>query len=112
VTLLRRDDGLHRWAAATVGSMSAAPLQLASGQAVMAIGGFTGSDPSPTLAQFKALVAAHEIHWFIAGGGMGGGPGGGASGAGGAIASWVASHYSAQTVGGQTVYDLTAATTS
>jgi 4-amino-4-deoxy-L-arabinose transferase-like glycosyltransferase len=112
VTLLRKDAGLQSWAAATVGSMSAAPLQLASGEAVMAIGGFTGSDPSPTLAQFKALVSAHRIHWFVAGGGMGGGPGGAGSGSGSSIASWVTSHYSAHTVGGQTVYDLTAATTS
>jgi cellulose synthase/poly-beta-1,6-N-acetylglucosamine synthase-like glycosyltransferase len=32
------------WAAATVGDMSAAQLQLASGKAVMAIGGWSGSD--------------------------------------------------------------------
>ena len=33
----------------------------------MAIGGFNGSDPSPTLAQFKQYVADGEIHYFIAG---------------------------------------------
>ena len=39
----------------------------------MAIGGFNGTDNSPTLAQFKAYVAAGKIHYFIAsGGGMGG----------------------------------------
>ena len=44
----------------------------------MAIGGFNGSDPSPTLAQFQQYVADGDIHWFIAsGGGMGGGFGGG-----------------------------------
>ena len=42
----------------------------------MAIGGFNGSDPSPTLAQFKAYVADGEIHYFIASGGDGGGRGG------------------------------------
>ena len=43
----------------------------------MAIGGFNGSDPSPTLAQFQQYVADGEIHYFIAGGGgFGGGPGG------------------------------------
>ncbi|HEX3780085.1 MAG TPA: glycosyltransferase family 39 protein [Pseudonocardiaceae bacterium] len=61
------------WAAATIGSNSAAPLELASGKAVMAIGGFTGSDPSPTLAQFEQDVAAGKIHYFIAGGFGGGG---------------------------------------
>ena len=37
----------------------------------MAIGGFNGSDPSPTLAQFQEYVADGEIHWFIGGGGFG-----------------------------------------
>ena len=41
----------------------------------MAIGGFNGSDPSPTLAQFQEYVADGEIHYFIGGGGFGGGPG-------------------------------------
>lgn len=31
----------------------------------MPIGGFNGSDPSPTLEQFKAYVKAGRIHWFI-----------------------------------------------
>jgi 4-amino-4-deoxy-L-arabinose transferase-like glycosyltransferase len=95
-----------RWAAATVGSQTAASLELSTGASVMAIGGFTGSDDSPTLAQFQAYVAAGQIHYFVAGGGMGGGPGGG-GGTASRISSWVAAHYTATTVGGQTVYDLT-----
>ena len=55
VQLLQADAGRFRWAAATIGSQSAATYQLAGEQPVMAIGGFTGSDPSPTLAQFQAL---------------------------------------------------------
>jgi hypothetical protein len=97
-----------RWAAATSGSMSAAPLQLASGKAVMAIGGFNGGDDAPTLAQFQAWVAAGDIAYYVSGGGGGfggGGPGGGGSST--AIATWVAAHYTATTVGGATVYALT-----
>ena len=101
-------DDTHTWAAATVGSQSAAPIELATGKSVIAIGGFTGSDPAPTLAQFEALVAKGEIHYFIAGGGNGGGPGG-SGGTAAEITSWVTSHYTAQTVGGQTIYDLTKA---
>ena len=94
-----------RWAAATVGSQSAASLELATGgKAVMAIGGFTGTDPAPTLAQFKAYVAAGDISYFIAGG-PGGGPGGG-SGTSSQITSWVEAHYTATTIGGDTVYVL------
>jgi 4-amino-4-deoxy-L-arabinose transferase-like glycosyltransferase len=104
-----------RWAAATVGSQTAATLELETGgKAVMAIGGFSGSDSAPSLAQFKAYVAAGDIRYFIAGGGFGGGRGFGGGGAGGSsdasqITSWVEAHYSSTTIGGQTVYDLTAA---
>ena len=70
-------------------------------QAVMVIGGFIGSDPYPTLAQFQQYVAAGDIHYFVEGGG---GPGRRDS----AITTWVQQHYTAQTVDGRTVYDLTA----
>ncbi len=94
-----------KWAAATVGAQSAAPLELSSGRAVMALGGFSGSDNSITLAAFEKLVHNGEIRYFISGGTGGGGAGGG-SNANSAIASWVAAHYTATTVGGSTVYDL------
>jgi hypothetical protein len=70
----------------------------------MSIGGFNGSDPSPTLAQFQQYVAQHRIHYFIVGGGPGGGGPGGASSQ--PIAEWVAANYTATTIGGTTVYDL------
>ena len=93
----------YTWAAAAVGSNSAAGYQLATGLAVMPLGGFNGSDPSPTLAQFKKLVADHEIHWFI-GGSVGAANGG--SSASSSIATWVAAHFTATTVDGVTLYDL------
>ena len=96
----------YRWVAATVGATSAAPFQLASGKAIMAIGGFNGTDQTPTLAAFKALVAAHKIHYFI---GTNQGSFGGGSGTSAQITSWVKAHFTAKTVGGMTVYDLTSA---
>ena len=67
--LLETGASGYKWAAATVSSTSAASLELNSnGVPVMAIGGFTGSDPAPSLAEFKKLVAEHEIHYFIGGG--------------------------------------------
>ncbi len=107
-TLLKQST--QRWAAATIGSQTAALLELSTGASVMAIGGFSGSDPSPTLAQFEAYVKAGEIHYFIAGGGTGGGGGMGGSGVASQITTWVTSHFKAITVGGTTVYDLTQAT--
>ncbi|MEV8565647.1 glycosyltransferase family 39 protein [Streptomyces sp. NPDC051322] len=95
----------YRWMAAAIGSQNAASYQLATEKPVMAIGGFNGSDPSPTLAQFKSYVAAGKIHYFIAGGGMGGGAG--ADGSASSITSWVEAHYMKVTVGSTTLYDLT-----
>jgi 4-amino-4-deoxy-L-arabinose transferase-like glycosyltransferase len=99
VALLKSTD--NTWAAATMGSQEAASLQLASGRPVMAMGGFSGGDPAPSLAQFQAYAAAGKIHYFIAGGGVAG------PGDSGSIATWVQANFTATTVGGQTVYDLT-----
>ncbi|WOQ16568.1 ArnT family glycosyltransferase [Raineyella sp. W15-4] len=107
-TLLTADASRYTWVAASIGSQNAASYQLATQLPVMAIGGFNGSDPSPTLAQFQEYVAQGRIHYFIAGG-MGGQQNGGSSAAS-EISSWVTSHYTAQTVGTATVYDLTAPT--
>ena len=123
-------------------------MELATGGVpVMAIGGFRGTDPAPTLAKFERLVSEHKIHYYVAGGGLGGfggfggfggagggpadrgtgGAGGGraGSGAGGfgglggaggrggsstdaaQISTWVQAHFTAETVGGMTVYNLT-----
>jgi 4-amino-4-deoxy-L-arabinose transferase-like glycosyltransferase len=106
VALLKQNAAGHTWVAATVGSNSAAGYQLATGEPVMPLGGFNGSDPSPTLQGFKALVAAGKIHWFIGGGGFGAPMGGSRTSS--EIASWVADTFPSQTVGGVTVYDLTA----
>ncbi|MFD3442306.1 ArnT family glycosyltransferase [Streptomyces sp. NPDC058685] len=102
---VRQNAGDYTWAAAAIGSQNAASYQLATEEPVMAIGGFNGSDPSPTLARFKEYVADGTIHYFIAGG-SGGGPGGDTSSA---ITSWIESTFTAVTVGGTTLYDLTAA---
>jgi 4-amino-4-deoxy-L-arabinose transferase-like glycosyltransferase len=109
--LLGSDRGSYTWVAATIGANQAAGYQLATGDAIMAIGGFNGTDPTPTLAQFEQYVREGTIHYFISGGG---GFGGGGFGAGGSatstssqISSWVTANFTSQTVGGVTVYDLT-----
>ncbi len=73
----------------------------------MAIGGFNGSDPSPSLAEFKAYVSAGKIHYFIASGGGGGGNQTSGSDSSSAISSWVQANFKTVTVGGTTLYDLT-----
>ncbi|MFE1266457.1 ArnT family glycosyltransferase [Streptomyces sp. NPDC058758] len=96
---LLQDADAYTWAAAAIGAQNAAGYQLATEKPVMAIGGFNGSDPSPTLAQFQRYVAEGRIHYFIGGGGMGGGSG---------ISGWVEENFTAVTVGNATFYDLTA----
>ncbi|MFJ5739549.1 glycosyltransferase family 39 protein [Streptomyces microflavus] len=114
--LLEKDADAYTWAAAAVGAQNAASYQLATGEPVMAIGGFNGSDPSPTLAQFKKYVAEGKIHYFVSGGtggGMGGGEmggggmGGGGNGTSSQISSWVTENFTEVTVGSATFYDLT-----
>jgi 4-amino-4-deoxy-L-arabinose transferase-like glycosyltransferase len=133
--LLKAGSSHYTWAAATDGADSAASMELAAGGVpVMAIGGFRGTDPAPSLTRFEELVSSHQIHYYVAGGAGGGfaraggfggfgGAGGGAGGAGGTggarvgpggattdaaqISAWVEAHFRATTVGGTTVYDLT-----
>ncbi|MET8852555.1 glycosyltransferase family 39 protein [Amycolatopsis sp. NPDC004625] len=92
-----------KWAAAQSGAMESAGLALASGRPVLAIGGFSGSDPAPTLAQFQRYVADGDIHYYVAGGrgGFGGG-----RGTAGEIQAWVEQNFAPVTAGGTTVYDL------
>jgi 4-amino-4-deoxy-L-arabinose transferase-like glycosyltransferase len=108
VAALAEDAHSYTWVAAAVGANNAAGYQLATGDPVMALGGFNGSDPSPTLAQFQAYVADGQVHWFI-GSGLGMSSDGG-SNASAEIAAWVAENYTAQTVDGVTLYDLSGAT--
>ncbi|MEU1624152.1 glycosyltransferase family 39 protein [Streptomyces sp. NPDC020096] len=107
--LTQHADG-YTWVAAAIGSQNQASYQLATGRPVMAIGGFNGSDPAPTLAEFKKLVAERKIHYFIGSGGSGFGPGMGTAGTNTSaqISAWVEKTFSKETVGGTTVYDLTA----
>jgi 4-amino-4-deoxy-L-arabinose transferase-like glycosyltransferase len=97
---LKQNAASYTWAAAVVRSNSAAGYQLATGKPVMAIGGFNGTDPAPTLAQFEQLVRAGKVHYFISGSMMRGGTAQ-------QITAWVAQNFTARTVDGTTVYDLT-----
>jgi len=108
VRALESDASHYKWVAAVEGSQSAASIELAtSGDPVMAIGGFNGEGGNLSLSAFKAYVAKGEIHYYIAGS-----SGGGGGRSSSAITDWVASHFTAKTIGGQTVYDLTSSTSN
>jgi 4-amino-4-deoxy-L-arabinose transferase-like glycosyltransferase len=109
VTLLRTGSSGYTWAAAARSSDLAAPLQLSSDQAVMSLGGFSGSDPAITLDTFKKYVSGHRVHYFVSGGRGGfGGFGGARTDGVSAIDTWVSATFTATTIGNYTVYDLSA----
>jgi hypothetical protein len=95
------------WSAAILRSSSAAGLELSTDTAVMAVGGFSGSDPAPTLSQFKDDVAAHKVAYYIVVNNRGHGPGWGNRGHAD-IAKWVAATFPSTTLGDATVYNLSA----
>ena len=103
VKLLQTDAGRYTWVGATIDANSAAGYQLATDDPIMAIGGFNGTDPAPRLTQFEQYVAQGRIHYFL---GSGGGLGSD-SGTSSQITQWVEQHFTAITVDGVTVYDLT-----
>jgi len=103
VTLLQQGAKGYTWAAAAVTANGAAPVQIAAEVPVMAIGGFNGTDPAPSLAQFREFVAQGKVHYFIGSGGGFGGRGGTSN----EISTWVAENFQSQTVGSTTIYDLT-----
>ncbi|MFJ4568197.1 ArnT family glycosyltransferase [Streptomyces caelestis] len=104
--LLETDADQYTWAAAAIGAQNAASYQLSTGEPVMAIGGFNGTDPSPTPAQFKQYVEEGKIHYFIASG-AGGGMGDSSDGTSSQITSWVEANFKKVTAGSATFYDLT-----
>jgi hypothetical protein len=103
VQLLETNAGQYSWVGATIDANSAAGYQLATGDPIMAIGGFNGTDPAPSLTQFEQYVAQGRIHYFLGSGGRAGN----GSGISGQIAQWVEQRFTATTVDGVTVYDLT-----
>jgi len=74
VRYLERHQGSATYLVAVNGSQAAAPFILDSGKAVIAMGGFGGTDPAPTLSEFEHLVATGKVHYvYVSSGGGGGG---------------------------------------
>ena len=107
IAYLQANRNGAKYLVATYGAQAAAPLINATGENVLPIGGFDGSDPAPTLAQFKALVAAGDLR-FVLGSDKGGRqPMNGATTASGdSIQAWVSANCSidANAPSGQNLY--------
>ncbi len=101
--------GSARWIVAVTSANQAGSIELATGEPVMAMGGFTGSDPAPTLEQFQSFVASGALRFVIVGG-QGGGPGGGSDTS--ARTSWIEASCTAMTSVSASLYDCAGAVTS
>ncbi len=94
------------------GGESASQIEIETGRAVMAMGGFTGRDDAPTLEQVQSLVASGQLRFVaVDGGGRAfGGPGFGRNAAS-SVSSWVTSACTPVTIDGAatSVYDCAGA---
>jgi len=116
---LVNNRGTATWIVAAGSAQEAGSIELATRLPVMAMGGFTGSDPAPTLAQLEGYIASGKLRYVLASGAGGGGGGGFGGAAGGglggstdasSITSWVTSTCKLVDYGGSsTLYDCAGA---
>jgi 4-amino-4-deoxy-L-arabinose transferase-like glycosyltransferase len=104
------------WIVAATSASQAGSIELATGIPVMAMGGFSGSDPAPTLTQLKAYIHSGELRFVLVGGQGGGRDGGGNASTSDASSAtrdaWVTSSCTAVDYGGTgggTLYDCAGA---
>jgi 4-amino-4-deoxy-L-arabinose transferase-like glycosyltransferase len=107
-----KHQGSARWLVAVSSANTAAPIQLATGQPVLAMGGFSGTDAAMTVAKLQQLVASGQLRYVLVGG-QGGGPGGSGNQA---VTTWVTQNCTSVDYGGtggaSSLYDCTAAVAS
>ncbi|WP_079320437.1 glycosyltransferase family 39 protein [Microbispora sp. GKU 823] len=85
---LKRNKGSATWLVAVDSAQSASSLILSTGEPVIAMGGFTGSDPAMTVEKLQRYVAEGKLAYILIGDG-GFGPSRGASSE---VTAWVKAH--------------------
>lgn len=65
IAYLESHRGRTRYLVAASGSMTAAPIILATHQLVITIGGFSGQDPAPTVAQLERLISSGRLRYVL-----------------------------------------------
>lgn len=81
---LKKHQGNAEYLFATDDSSTAAPYIIKTGKAVMAMGGFNGTDKAISLKQFKKLVKEGKVKYYYSGGKTGG--------SNNEIVSWIKKH--------------------
>lgn len=85
INYLEAHQGSVKYLVAVASSNQADAIILATNKPVMALGGFTGSDPILTTSQLVTLINNGTVRYFLLGGG--GSPGGSSS-----VTTWVTQH--------------------
>ena len=79
IAYLKANRHGERFFVATSSAMSAESIVIETGEAVMALGGFSGSDPVLTETALRSKISTGEVRFFMLGGFGPFGGGGGAS---------------------------------
>jgi 4-amino-4-deoxy-L-arabinose transferase-like glycosyltransferase len=87
IQYLETHQGTSKYLVATASSNSADSIILSTNKPVMALGGFSGSDPVLTTSQLQTLIKQNQVHYFLVSSGNSG-PGGGQS----TLTAWVQQH--------------------
>jgi 4-amino-4-deoxy-L-arabinose transferase-like glycosyltransferase len=115
LTYLKAHQGDAKYLMAVMSSGDAEDYIANAGASVLPVGGFSGSDGYPSLAQFKALIAKGELKYVLlssSGTGAGGGPGGSTSSATSSIETWVKANCTTVSYGSTSAGTLYACTSS
>ena len=83
IAYLEKNQGGATWLLAVSSAQEASSIILRTGRPVIAMGGFTGSDPAMTVAKLQQYVKEGRLRYILLGGRMG--PGGGDT----AVTAWV-----------------------
>ncbi|MDO9409092.1 glycosyltransferase family 39 protein, partial [Patulibacter sp.] len=108
IAYLQANQGSAKYLLAASGSQTTASVIISTGEPVVTIGGFGGSDPAPTVAQMAQMVRDGELKYVLVSSNSRGGPGGNSTSA---LSTWVKAHgepVTAVTVSGGTLYEVSA----
>jgi 4-amino-4-deoxy-L-arabinose transferase-like glycosyltransferase len=89
ISYLEAHKGNAKYLVAVVSSNEADSIILETNQPVMALGGFSGSDPILTTSQLAAMVKSGQVRYFLLNGTGGSGPGGNSQST---LITWIIQH--------------------
>ncbi|MFD5628577.1 ArnT family glycosyltransferase [Streptomyces sp. NPDC127072] len=93
ITYLEKNQDGATWLVAVATDQTAASIILESGEPVISMGGWSGTDDAMTLAKLKSLVKSGQLHYIVISGD------GGGQGTDSEIATWVEAHGTAVDAG-------------